>query len=62
VSAEGVEDDVTGVGVRVEVDHRDPPVAEVPCHTGRIRESHRVVAAEHRRHRTSRGDGVHSVL
>ncbi len=51
VAVERAELDVAGVGVRVEVDHRDPAVAEVPGDAGRVRQRDRVVAAEHQRDR-----------
>ena len=62
VAVERAERDVAGVGVRVEVDHRDPAEAEVPGHAGRVGQRDRVVAAEHQRDRARRGDGVDRLL
>ena len=62
VAVERAELDVAGVGVGVEVDHRDPAEAEVPGDAGGVREGDRVVAAEHQRHGAGRGDGVHRLL
>jgi hypothetical protein len=62
VAVERAELDVAGVGVRVEVDHRDPAVAEVPRHAGRVRQRDRVVATEDERHGAGRGHGVHRLL
>ena len=54
VAVERAELDVAGVGVRVEVDHRDLAEAEVPGDAGRVRQRDRVVAAEHQRDRRRR--------
>ena len=62
VAVERPELDVAGVGVGVEVDHRDPAVAEVPRHPRRIGQRDGVVAAEHERDRAGRRHGVHRVL
>jgi hypothetical protein len=54
--------DVPGVGVRVEVDHRDAALPEVLGHPGGVRPGDRVVAAQHQRDRAVRGDGVDRLL
>ena len=56
------ERDVAGVGVRVEVDHRDLAEAEVPGHPGGVGQRDRVVAAQHQRDRALAGHRVDRVL
>ena len=62
VPVQRAELDVAGVGVGVEVDHRDPAEAEVPRDAGGVGEGDRVVAAEHERDRAGGRDGVHRLL
>ena len=62
VAVQRAELDVAGVGVCVEVDHRDPAVAEVPGHAGGVGQRDRVVPAEDQRDGAGRGDGVHRIL
>ena len=62
VAVERAELDVAGVGVRVEVDHRDPAEAEVPGDAGGVGQGDRVVAAEHQRDGAGGRDGVHRLL
>jgi len=54
--------DVAGVGVRVEVDHRYPAVADVLGHARGVRPGDGVVAAEDQRHCARRGYGVHRLI
>ncbi len=53
---QGAELDIPGVGVRVEVDHRDPTRAEHIGHAGGVSERDGVVAAKDQRDRASGGD------
>ncbi len=62
VAVERAELDVAGVGVRVEVDHRDPAEAEVPGDAGGVGPGDRVVAAEHQRDGAGRRHGVDRLL
>ena len=62
VAVERAELDVAGVGVGVEVDHRDAPEAEVSGDAGRVGQGDRVVTAEHERYGAGGCDGVHRVL
>ena len=62
VAVERAELDVAGVGVGVEVDHRDPAVPEVTGDAGGVRQRDRVVAAEHQRDGAGRRHGVHGLL
>jgi hypothetical protein len=49
VAVQRAELGVAGVGVRVEVDHRDAAPADVPRHPGRVGQRNRVVAAQDHR-------------
>ena len=62
VAPQRAELDVTGVGVRVEVDHRHATVAQHVGHALGVREGDRVVAAEDDRDRTGAGDLLHRCL
>ena len=62
VTDQRAELDVAGVGVRVEVDHRDPALAEVLGHARGVGPGDRVVAAEHQRDRARRGHRVDRLL
>jgi hypothetical protein len=53
---------VAGVGVGVEVDHRDPPEAVVARDPGHVGQRDGVVAAEHHRDRAGGCRGVHRLL
>ncbi len=53
---------VAGVGVGIEVDHRDPPGAQVLRHPGGIGPGDRVITAEDQRDRAGAGHGVHGNL
>jgi hypothetical protein len=55
VSPQGAELDVTGVGVRIEVKHRDPAVPEHVGHALGIGKRDGVVAAEHDRYGAGSG-------
>ena len=48
--------------MRVEVDHRDPALAEVLRNSGGVRPGNRMVTAENQRHSPGGGHGVHSLL
>ena len=51
-----------GVGMRVEVDHRDPAEPVVPSDTRGVRQGDRMIAAEYEWHRACGTDGVHRRL
>ena len=62
VAVERAELDVTGVGVGIEVDHRDPPVASGAGHTGHVRPGDGVVAPQNQRDLARLGDRGDRVL